>query len=40
MFFDVVCDEFENGVCDVSLVSFICECVYVDCMLCSCLVLL
>ena len=33
MAFDVVCDVYDNGVWDVSLVSFICESV---CMLIVC----
>ena len=31
---DVVCDVFDNGVWDVCLVYFMCECVYVDCVEC------
>ena len=32
--FDVVCNVFDNGVWDICLVQFMCECVYVDCVKC------
>ena len=35
--FDVVCDEFKNGVAGYFVwCSFVCQCVYVDCVKCFC----